>query len=85
MHRVTLRYWAGARAAAGVETEQVQASSLAEALEAVKAARPGDAEFARVLDVCSLLRDRRTVPRAALAEPLDADAELELLPPFAGG
>ncbi|SDE70007.1 MoaD/ThiS family protein [Auraticoccus monumenti] len=85
MHRVTLRYWAGARAAAGVETEDVRATTVAEALEAAMARRPGDAGFARVLGTCSLLRDRRTVPRSALDTPLDGDTEVEVLPPFAGG
>ncbi|RCK69112.1 MoaD/ThiS family protein [Desertihabitans brevis] len=85
MHRVTLRYWAGARAAAGVETEQVEASSLADALAAAKAARADDPGFARVVDVCSLLSSGRAVHRSRLGEPLAGDTEVELLPPFAGG
>lgn len=85
MHRVTLRYWAGARAAAGVETEDVRAGTVGEALEAARALRPGDAAFTRVLATCSLLQDRRTVLRSALDRPLDADTEIEVLPPFAGG
>lgn len=85
MHRVTLRYWAGAKAAAGVETEDVRATTVAGALEAARALRPDDPSFARVLSTCSLLRDRRTVPRSALDNPLTGDTEVEVLPPFAGG
>lgn len=85
MYRVILRYWAGARAAAGVETEDVRAGTVGEALEAARALRPDDPTFARVLDTCSLLRDRRTVPRSALGTPLSGDTEIEVLPPFAGG
>lgn len=83
--RVTLRYWAGARAAAGVETEQVDAVSVADALAAALAARGGDPEFARVLAACTVLQDRRAVPRAQQDRPLEGDTEIELLPPFAGG
>lgn len=85
MHHVTLRYWAGARAAAGVESEQLPAVSLASALSAAKELRAGDAEFARVLDLCSLLLDGRAVHLSDLDTPLEADVEVELLPPFAGG
>ena len=39
MEKVSLYYWAGAKAAAGVEVESVSASSVAEALRAVLEAR----------------------------------------------
>jgi molybdopterin synthase sulfur carrier subunit len=79
-----LRYWAGARAAAGVESERVDALTLAEALDAARAGR--DASFGRVLDVCSFVVDEHPVGRTPPAEvALDPEAVVEVLPPFAGG
>ena len=79
-----LRYWAGARAAAGVETELVDAATLAEALDAARAGR--DERFGRVLDVCSFVVDEQPVGRTPPAEVVLApEATVEVLPPFAGG
>ena len=39
MTTISLHYWAGARAAAGTETESWPASSIAEALEAARQVR----------------------------------------------
>ncbi len=50
-----LRYWAGARAAAGVESERVDALTLAEALDAARAGR--DERF-RPRPRCLLVRGR---------------------------
>jgi molybdopterin converting factor small subunit len=80
----TIRYWAGARAAAGTETEPYAAGTLAEALDTARAARGPD--FARVLSVCSFLIDGDPVgtrPHAEVALP--EGATVEVLPPFAGG
>ncbi|MEO8107572.1 MAG: MoaD/ThiS family protein, partial [Actinomycetes bacterium] len=46
-----LRYWAGARAAAGVAEESVEAATLLAALDAARASRPES--FDRVVSVCS--------------------------------
>ena len=85
-NNVTVRYWAAARAAAGVETEQVDATTLAELTAEVVRRRPGDRRFADVLAICSVLvgevpvggREHRDVT-------LDDGATIEFLPPFAGG
>jgi molybdopterin synthase sulfur carrier subunit len=79
-----LRYWAGARAAAGVAEEQVEASTLAAALDAARAGR--DERFARVLSVCAFVIDEQPAgmtPPDQLA--LKADSMVDVLPPFAGG
>ena len=79
-----LRYWAGARAAAGVEQERVDAATLGEALDAARAGR--DESFSRVLGMCSFVVDEHPVGRTPPAEvSLAADALVEVLPPFAGG
>jgi sulfur-carrier protein len=79
-----LRYWAGARAAAGTASEQVSAATLADALDAVRAAR--DARFAQVLGVCSFVVDGDPVgARDHAGVALADDAVVDVLPPFAGG
>ena len=83
MTTVQLHYWAGARAAAGVESEQWAADSIAAALAA--ACAPRDERFARVLSVCSLLVDGVVVRSEDLDAPLPAPVVVEILPPFAGG
>ena len=79
-----LRYWAGAQAAAGVREQVVDATTLAEALDAARITR--DEHFARVLSVCSFVVDERPVGLTPQSEvPLGADSVVEVLPPFAGG
>ncbi len=82
--RITVRYWAGARAAAGVTEEQVDASTLAEALAVVTASH--GPKFAAVLGVCSFVVTDQPVgladPAAVALTPGDV---VEVLPPFAGG
>ena len=81
---LAVRYFAAARAAAGVETEKVQlpADATVDAALAALRAQHGP-EVGVVLDRCSYLldevavRDRSTV--------LGPDATLDVLPPFAGG
>lgn len=79
-----LRYWAGARAAAGVESERVDAATLQEALDAARAGR--DDRFGRVLSACSFVVDEQPVGRTPAADiVLEPEAVVEVLPPFAGG
>ena len=81
---VLIRYFAGARAAAGVAEEHVElasSGSVADALAAVLDRR--GAELARVLPSCSVLLDGIAVHDHAAAVP--DGAELDVLPPFAGG
>lgn len=81
---VRVRYWAAARALAGVREEDVVAHTLAEALgETVQ--RHGD-RFGAVVASCSFLVDDVPVGAADPASvPLVPGATVEVLPPFAGG
>ncbi|MEO6703585.1 MAG: MoaD/ThiS family protein, partial [Jatrophihabitantaceae bacterium] len=75
---VTVRYWAGARRAAGRESEQLAAANLTE-LVAQLSSRP---ELAPVLAASALLVDSVT---AVPDQPLPAGSVVDVLPPFAGG
>jgi molybdopterin converting factor small subunit len=75
---VTVRYWAGAQRAAGRESEPLTVGSIGE-LRALLLARP---ELARVAAVASFLVDGR---QAGDATPLTDGAQVDVLPPFAGG
>jgi molybdopterin converting factor small subunit len=78
MARVVVRYWAGARRAAGVAEEELDAASV-QALRDVLAARPA---FVTMSGVLSYLVDGSQVPDDAL---LPHGAVVDVLPPFAGG
>ena len=83
---VTVRYWAAARAAAGRESDQVAATTLAEALREVRALHQDDRRFADVVGVCSVLVGSTPVSsQDADTVSLAAGDVVELLPPFAGG
>lgn len=75
---IVVRYWAGARRAAGLDSETVEATTVAH-LRAVLAARPG---LARISEVASFLVDGQQASDDAM---LPAGAEVDVLPPFAGG
>jgi sulfur-carrier protein len=84
MAKGVIRYWAAAKAAAGVAEESYQAETLAEALENASVAR--DVEFGRVLARSSFLVDGRPVgTRPHDGVELKDGAVVEVLPPFAGG
>ncbi|MFF0202375.1 MoaD/ThiS family protein [Streptomyces sp. NPDC005017] len=84
MAKVTVRYWAAAKSAAGVAEEPFEAATLAEALEAVRSLHPG--ELTRVLLRCSFLVDGDPVgTRAHETVRLAEGGTVEVLPPFAGG
>ncbi len=78
---VTVRYFAGARAASGVDTEQRSAATLDELVRGLAEAH-GD-KLARVLPACSFLVDGTTTRDRALR--LEPGAVVDVLPPFAGG
>ena len=82
MARVVVRYWAAARAAAGLAEEQLEGADLDVLLEGVAGAH--DEQFAIVLARSSFLLDGQSVRRGT-AVPLWDGAVLEVLPPFAGG
>jgi sulfur-carrier protein len=76
---VTVRYWAGARAAAGLDEERCRASSVRDLVRQLERRSP---ELAAVLQRSSLLLDGQVVHDDA---PLGAGQTIEVLPPFAGG
>jgi sulfur-carrier protein len=78
---VTVRYWAGARSAAGRAEDAVDAGTVGELLSLVGSRH----DIERVVAVCSLLVDGVAVRRDEIERPLPADAVVDLLPPFAGG
>jgi len=78
---LVVRYFAGARAAAGCPEEKLSAPTLSDLVEALSAAHgPG---LARVLSAASFLVDG--VAWHERTAPLPADATVDVLPPFAGG
>lgn len=76
---VTVRYWAAARAAAGVDAEPLSGATVGEVVDAAVARHP---ELGRVAGVATFLLDGRATSRDA---PVTDGAALEVLPPFAGG
>jgi molybdopterin synthase sulfur carrier subunit len=81
---VTLNFWAGARAAAGVSSESVEAGSVADALDAVLT-RHDDMRFTRVIRASSLLVDGVAASADSVRRPIEGATVVEVLPPFAGG
>lgn len=83
--RLTVQYFAGARAAAGVPDETFElpgdAATVAATIEAIRR-RHGD-RLARVLPACSFLLDGVAVRDHDT--PVASGARLDVLPPFAGG
>lgn len=81
-----MRYWASARAAAGIETEQVSAATLAEVLTEISRRHRDRDRFDDVISTCSVLHGEIPVgsrdPGDVALSPGDS---IEFLPPFAGG
>lgn len=82
MAEVTVRYWAGAREAAGVDEERLGADTVAQVLAALSA-RGG--RLAEVVARSSVLVEGRVVRDDAPDLPLVDGQTVEVLPPFAGG
>ena len=81
---IVVRYFAAARAAAGTEEEKVQLPEGALVADAVAELRRQHPDgLSRVLDAVSYLLDGVAV--RDLTRPLTDGAELDVLPPFAGG
>ncbi len=78
---VTVRYFAGARAVSGVDTETRDAASLDQLVGQIVDAH--GARMAKVLTACSFLVDgTQTRDRSSELIP---GAVVDVLPPFAGG
>ena len=81
---ITVRYFAAARAAAGVGVDKVQVSSAATVDDLLAAIRAEHGSpLTGVLERCSYLLDEVAVRDRAT--PLAAATTLDVLPPFAGG
>ena len=86
MPKVTIRYWAAAKEAAGVAEESVEAVTLRDALNTAVASRKPDKRLELVIARSSFLVNADPVGRAARESiVLDEGAVIEVLPPFAGG
>ncbi len=79
---LTVRYFAGARAAAGTATERLPAGGTLGELTETLAKRHGE-RLARVLEVASFLVDG--VVCRDRGRRLPPGAVVDVLPPFAGG
>ena len=86
MAKVTIRYWAAAKEAAGMAEESLDAMTLRDALNAAVASRRPDNRLATVIARSSFLVNADPAGRAATESiVLDEGAVIEVLPPFAGG
>lgn len=90
MSKLTIRYYAGARAATGVEEEAM--TDIRSVGEALRLIEERHRSLAGVLPACSLLlngvavHDRTTtISHGHDADSGDTVAMLDVLPPFAGG
>ena len=85
---VTVRYWASARAAAGVATDALPVDgpvSLSELRDRAVALHPGT-RLEAVIGVCSVLvGDRPVATQDPATVMVDPGETVEFLPPFAGG
>ena len=86
---VTVRYWAAARAASGVNEDRIVTDrplSLADVRERALALHPDADALQRVIASCSVLIGDVPLGRRDPAEVMvSPGASVEFLPPFAGG
>jgi molybdopterin synthase sulfur carrier subunit len=86
MVKITIRYWAAAKEAAGMAEESLEAVTLSDALNTVVASRKPDGRLAAVLARSSFLVNADPVGKADKDTlVLREGAVIEVLPPFAGG
>ena len=79
----TIRYWAAAKAAAGIAEEPYAAATLADVLAAARAQHP---DLGKVLERSSYAVNGEPVGgRAHDSVRLTDGGTVEVLPPFAGG
>jgi len=77
---IEIRYFAAARAAAGISVERVNPASLSMILKEVTA---NNAQLAHVIEQCSFLVDSVAVNDMDM--PIKAGSFIDVLPRFAGG
>ena len=81
---VLVRYWAGAKAAAGVAEESVAAGTLGELFAQLRVDR--SERFSQVLSLCScVVSEQPVAPEQRETFSLRAGDVVDVLPPFAGG
>ncbi|TPG35597.1 MoaD/ThiS family protein [Mycolicibacterium hodleri] len=80
---VTVRYFAAARAAAGVDGETVSVAPGATVADLLHTLRTRGEKLSSVLDRCSYLCDGIAVRDVRKA--LETNQTVDVLPPFAGG
>lgn len=81
--RCTVRYWAAAREAAGVSSEEVAAGTLADVLHVLRARSP---RLAEVVSRSAFLVDGVPAGRRDPTQVLlHRGSVVDVLPPFAGG
>jgi len=81
---IEVRYFAAARAAAGIDDEKLQVAEHATVDDVLATLRDGHGpELARVLERCSFLLDEVAVRDRGVA--VAGASSLDVLPPFAGG
>jgi sulfur-carrier protein len=77
---IEIRYFAAARAAAGISVERVNPASLSMILKEVTS---NNAQLAHVIEQCSFLVDSVAVNDMDM--PVHAGSFIDVLPRFAGG
>ena len=77
---IEIRYFAAARAAAGVSIQRVEPASLTQILATVSA---DNAQLAHVIEQCSFLVDSVAVNDMNM--PIHPGSFIDVLPRFAGG
>ena len=86
---ITVRYWAAARSAAGVATDDLPVdgpTTLSDVVRRALALHPDASRLPDVLHVCSVLVGDRPVSAEDPDEVLVGPGQsVEFLPPFAGG
>lgn len=83
---ITVRYWGSARAAAGVESESVEARDLADLLDQIDRRHRDRERFRDVIGCCAILvGDLPVGERDPATVRLAAGDRVDLLPPMAGG
>jgi molybdopterin synthase sulfur carrier subunit len=86
MARITIRYWAAAKEAAGLSEESLEAVTLRDALNVAVARRKSGVRLQEIFSRSSFLVNADPVGKVPPESiVLDEGVVVEVLPPFAGG